>query len=221
MIVGGELFEGLTDTGEIVIYPYDERQAGPNSYDIRLGNWFAILKEPNKNDNWPYGTPATYYDIYDDNTDKWQFLWIADGTPMYIHPHQMILAHSYEFIGGRGNTTTKLHCRSTIRRSKGDTNAAAGYGDRGYVSRWTLELKNDGEYILMLYPGQRVAQMEFLEVHAGEGGQQYSGKYGFSPELWTPMDMLPKGHKDWDKDLVLEGKYKTIDLAIDRGVWIK
>jgi thymidylate synthase ThyX len=82
----------------------------------------------------------------------------------------------------------------------------AGWGDPGYINRWTMEIYNMNQHDSVVLPvGERIAQLVFYAT--GEVESQYtnlSGKYqafedGDLAKLidgWKPQDMLPRSFKD-------------------------
>lgn len=81
----------------------------------------------------------------------------------------------------------------------------AGWGDIGYVNRWTMEITNNSRYYsIPLVVGRRIAQIIFFDTVGTVGKRQYgdSGKYQGSQSVeelcqnWTPTDMLPKMYLD-------------------------
>jgi len=174
------------ELGNIVIAPFERRQLGTNSYDVRLGEWYFL---PNHNM------------VTVDFTDQEQarLFW---GDPQHAHegaisirPGDTILAHTEEIIGGQNGFTTSMRARSSIGRSCLSVCKCAGVGDVGYISRWTMEITNHSHAMVTLPVGLRVAQILFYEV--GETLGEYKGKYG-AREGWSPQDMLPKLYRDWD-----------------------
>lgn len=123
---------------------------------------------------------------------------------IWIRPGETILGHTNEFIGGAREITTMMKARSTLGRNFIEVCKCAGWGDVGYINRWTMEITNNSRhYIIPLVVGRRVAQIIFFEV--GEITQEdysKSGKYQNSLDLsklkkdWTPDSMLPKMWKD-------------------------
>lgn len=123
-----------------------------------------------------------------------------------LRPGERILAHTEEFIGIRAPGTTSMQTRSTIGRTGIATCFCAGWGDPGYINRWTMEINNLNEFeYLPLAHGQRVAQIVFSST--GPVENEYAnttGKYQTvsSDDLeglkasWSPQQILPQQHKD-------------------------
>lgn len=123
-----------------------------------------------------------------------------------LRPRERILAHTLEFIGIRAPGTTSMQTRSTIGRTGVATCFCAGWGDPGYVNRWTMEVNNLNEFeYIPLALGQRVAQIVFAATGpvnieysqvTGKYQPEHSSDIAQIKELWTPDRMLPQQHKD-------------------------
>ena len=209
MMSSSEITDALT-TGRVVIEPFNVRNLGPNSYDVRLGGHYFREQKPQ--------LTAEAYNIYDPDDVRrvWGYSHQArpagfeapgigsDTRIITLRPGETILAHTEEFIGGRENVTTMMKARSSLGRNFIEVCKCAGMGDVGYVNRWTMEITNNSQwYAIPLRVGMRVAQITFFRV--GEAFD-YSdgGKYQTSRDLdeimrsWRPDDMLPRLHRDWE-----------------------
>jgi len=113
------------------------------------------------------------------------------------------------FIGGRDHITTMMKARSSLGRSFIEVCKCAGWGDVGYINRWTMEITNNSRFFsIPLVVGRRVAQMVFYEVaplaknqidYVGEGGKyQRSQDVEEVKRTWHPQMMLPRMHHDWE-----------------------
>ncbi len=132
---------------------------------------------------------------------------IDDEHPLILlRPSERILAHTNEFIGIRPPGTTSMQSRSTTGRIGVASCFCAGWGDPGYINRWTMEVNNlnEHEYVpLPIY--YRIAQIVFAAT--GSVATEYAkatGKYqsvtsDHFQELeanWQPNAMLPRSPKD-------------------------
>lgn len=172
--------------GNIIIEPFEPRQLGTNSYDVRLGAYYFI---PNHN------MVSVNFTDEEDAGKFWLGPYYAEDGVISIRPGDTILAHTEEVVGGRNGFTTSMRARSSIGRSCLSVCKCAGVGDVGYISRWTMEISNHSHAMAVLPVGLRVAQILFYQV--GETLHQYQGKYGSWNE-WSPKDMLPKLYRDYD-----------------------
>lgn len=214
-----EIVDGVA-SGNIVIYPYNEKHVNGSSYDVLLGEYF--YKSGNEE-------PDMLYNPYAEANVSTHFGEVMRAKPLREHsriieklgissienipedhpviilrPHERILAHTHEFIGIKKGTSS-MQARSTTGRNGVVVCMDAGWGDPGYINRWTMEIKNHNEQYVVLPVGIRVAQIVFH--HTGEVNGEYSklsGKYQTTSaddlELikanWKPADMLPKAYKD-------------------------
>jgi dCTP deaminase len=121
---------------------------------------------------------------------------------MYILliPGESILGHTREFIGGKNNITTMIKARSSMGRNNVTICRDAGWGDINFISRWTLEITNNGTSPLVLPVGSRIGQIIFMRT--GEPDTIYNGKYQPFTDIdtivrtWNPTLMLPKAYLD-------------------------
>lgn len=206
--------------GTVVIEPFDRKNLSTSSYDVTLGEWYFREKPPQDH--------KKVFNLYSksDNEKVWgaephraktakqsfsNFNFNYDGIRpedkvILLEPGETILAHTNEFIGGRTEVTSMMKARSSMGRSFINVCKCAGWGDVGYINRWTMEIQNSSQhYIIPLVVGRRIAQMVFYET-GPIAGKDYAetGKYNPYKELkdlkknWDPHMMLPKLYKDRD-----------------------
>jgi|GEM_PF-1134246 len=173
------------------------------SYDISLGEYyykkndsFQEVFNPNYiqdfHSYWELGKVNTIQTL--EEVEKYK-LKINDQY-IILQPNEFILAHSNEFIGGRNNITTMLKCKSTMARAGIAICNDAGWGDIGYINRWTLEIKNFNSVPIVLRIGQKIGQIIFLQSSIPLS--EYQGKYQDSFDIyniiegWNHKSMLPK-----------------------------
>lgn len=129
---------------------------------------------------------------------------IENYRPVIMIPgRSRILAHTHEFIGINPPGTSEMRARSSWGRNGIAVCLCAGWGDPGYINRWTMEIHNMNDEAVPIPVGERIAQLVFHETGAvagsyGDGG----GKYQESREIeeivasWSPQQMLPRSFKD-------------------------
>lgn len=194
-----------TSNGDIIIQPFHEKNLGPSSYDVTLGeNYYAM--------NLFNVAQLGIFNPYNDEHVKkfWvkksaievtkqmvEIYGLKEGSKVIvIEPKQTILAHTNEFIGGVNDITTEMKCRSSYGRSCISVCKCAGFGDTGYINRWTMEIENCGPIPVFLTVGERIAQIVFIKT--GETIQKYRGSYQHTHDLekiksdWNPEMMLPR-----------------------------
>ena len=208
------------ESGNIVIEPFNPSHINGSSYDVLLGEYFykSGNEEPNKLYN-PYSEknvathfgevmraqPLREHSHIIKKLGITRIENIPDDHPVIIlRPHERILAHTHEFIGIKQGTTS-MQARSTTGRNGIVVCMDAGWGDPGYINRWTMEIKNHNEQYAVLPVGIRIAQIVFHDTGDVDGEySQLSGKYQTTRSndlnaikaAWKPSDMLPKAYKD-------------------------
>jgi len=204
--------------GNIVISPFNQEvNLNTSSYDVRLGQYFYRQQQA-----------RGYRHIYDPwNQEDVIAVWgdvqqaklaseelpasqldrggiAASDRVIVVRPGETILGHTEEFIGGRNHITTMMKARSSMGRNSIEVCKCAGWGDVGYINRWTMEITNNSSlYAIPLIVGARVAQIVFIETGPILGAD-YSkqGKYQNTDDLeelqrnWSPESMLPRLSRD-------------------------
>jgi len=211
-----EIEQAIKD-GHIVFHPFQPQHINGSSVDVTLGEYFyrTDSKGPAKLYN-PFdkievdayfGEPqkAILHSEWCEATGSEPLANIPLDHPVIIlEPGERILAHTQEFIGILPPGTTSMQSRSTWGRNGVAVCFDAGWGDPGYVNRWTLEVYNlNSRHSIVLPVGERIAQLVFF--HTGEVRGSYenlSGKYTLGTDLgelvknWKPEQMLPRAYKD-------------------------
>src|SRR5690606_34927137 len=146
-------------TGHIVVYPYIESHVNGSSVDVTLGEWFYRTDR---------NTHQSIYNPFDEHAVSRYF-----GGPQQAQPHRQwceahglkmlknippehpiivmrpgerILAHTHEFIGIKAPGTSTMQARSTWGRNGVAVCLDAGWGDPGYINRWTMEIYNMNQH---------------------------------------------------------------------------
>lgn len=208
--------------GDIVIAPFDRTQLATSSYDVTLGEYFFREQPPKYNHSlyniWSqehmehvWGADRVERAVVAKEAfKKYNFNWDSGIRPddkiIVLRPGETILAHTNEFIGGKDHITTMMKARSSLGRNFIEVCKCAGWGDVGYINRWTMEITNNSKnYIIPLVVGRRIAQIIFFETGPIEGKDYAaSGKYASSTDVkalakhWKPESMLPRLYTDRD-----------------------
>ncbi len=209
--------------GNIVIDPFNPSSLANTSYDVRLGPNFyrqSSMKHIQTVNPFYQKSMETMYSKIEEAVPVKEIK--SDLNPFYnltnkdkvilIAPNETILAHTIEFIGGRNGTkdlpavTSEMRARSSIGRIGIAVCKCAGWGDIGYINRWTMEITNFSTAVIPLPVGIRIAQIIFHSVTPISENDEYAkkGKYQSSNNLktikknWHPSDMLPKLYTDRD-----------------------
>lgn len=204
------------DKGNIIITPFKKENLSTSSYDVSLGEYFYREQ----------GSKKKLYNLYSENTRN--IVWgdaeksvsavkvfetykeslegiSPNDQVILISPGETILAHTQEFIGGQSHITTMMKSRSSMGRSFINSCKCAGWGDVGFINRWTLEITNFSvHYYIPLVVGRRIAQIVFFDTGPVQGNYALGGKYQQEQDLqtvqdtWSPDMMLPRLHIDRD-----------------------
>lgn len=205
--------------GHIIFHPYIEEHIAGSSVDVTLGDWFYRTERPSQGGfynpfdekavNQYFSTPqqAEVHKVWAEKHGRKLFTNIPPDHPIIVlRPKERILGHTHEFIGIKAPGTSTMQARSTWGRNGVAVCLDAGWGDPGYINRWTMEIYNMNEHESVVLPvGERIAQMVFYET--GPVDSEYkklSGKYQSAAsadlvsiiENWKPEQMLPRAYKD-------------------------
>lgn len=211
--------EQAINYGHIVFHPYNAKHIAGSSVDVTLGHYYYRTERAKDH---PIYNPFDEGDVQryfegalkaiphkewcDENGIK-----PLKGIPLQhpiipIRPGERILAHTHEFIGIKAPGTSTMQARSTWGRNGIAVCLDAGWGDPGYINRWTMEVYNMNQYETVLLPvGERIAQMVFYDTGPVSGEyKKLSGKYQTDVSLdldtiiknWRPEHMLPRAYND-------------------------
>lgn len=196
--------------GNIVIEPFNREQLNNCSYNVTLSEFFFREAAPNQED------PIYFNPWYEEHVatqwipGKAEIVHSSNKTKLglkvgdkyvAVAPGESILAATQEFIGGRNHITTQIRGRSSTNRSRLAICPGAGWGDIGYVNRWSLLITNLSKHATVILPiGCSLAQIIFHRT--GTPKQPYVGKYQSNPNLdvlkafWTPKMILPQLYRE-------------------------
>jgi len=211
-----EIIEAL-ESGHIVQYPSAPELINGSSVDVRLGYNFYVTDQSTQREGLynPFdeedvkryfgeslvAMPLREHDSVRKKLSLQSLKGIDPDHPIIIlRPGERILGHTHEFIGIKAPGTTSMQAKSSTGRNGITVCKDAGWGDPGYINRWTMEIQNENEDEYVPLPvGIPIAQLVFF--HTGIVGGDYttlSGNYQTSTNLeelvgsWSPDQMLPK-----------------------------
>jgi dCTP deaminase len=187
IMTDNEIRQAIAD-GAIHISPFDESFLNNASYDLTLGENVARYKK--------FGSGSLVE--LEKNTDLFRLEVSAKGH--VLQPGERVLGHTREFIGGRVSSdksyavNASMHSTSTAQRLGISVCLDAGWGDIGYVNRWTLEITNHTPVALLLPVGAVICQIVFHKTNVPQKTYDQMGHYRATDDnqTWTPQEMLPK-----------------------------
>lgn len=181
-----------------------KRQYTDNSIDMRLGGSFLIFKgtkythidpNPETKNKEKYRLPSTYYQVN-----------VGVGDKFILHPHQFVLACTFEYVSLPYDYYALVLGRSSWGRM-GLNIATATTVQCGYKGCLTLELRNLSEMPLPLTVGTRIAQLCLIPVPKD---QDTSAGYFSGSDSKYIAPVKAEIQKIWDdKDWWLLNDYKS------------
>ena len=157
MILSGYEIKKQLMAGKVKIEGFDEKQLGPNSYNLRLGSNLLVYKNE-------------ALDAKKDN--EVEKLHIPPEGILLI-PGRLYLGETMEYTETEG-FVPMVEGRSSVGRLGINIHATAGFGDVGFHGRWTLELSCVQP--VKIYPGMEICQIYYHTIQ-GEVKKTYAGKY--------------------------------------------
>jgi len=145
MILSDASIEAAVAAGDIVIEPFDRKQLGTNSYDVRLAKtiaWYAgthILDAKEENDVFYHEIPEEGY---------------------VLLPNRLYLGVTEEYVGS-SKYVPILDGKSSAGRLGISVHVTAGRGDVGFFNHWTMEI-----FVIQavrVYAGMPLGQFIFYE----------------------------------------------------------
>lgn len=222
MLLSKHVIKKYLEEGDVIISHFKEENLGNCSYDVTLGRYY--YREGHPKEGFTIYNPYSQSEVervwgkdysVAEPFQNWLYTnghhnplakGIApDDLVIWLAPGETILGHTEEFIGGRNKITTMMKARSSVGRNFLTVCRCAGWGDVGYINRWTMEITNNSRYYhIPLVVGRRLAQLAFFEVEPIEQKDDYAsrGKYQTSVKLddlrrnWHPNQMLPQLWRD-------------------------
>lgn len=169
----------------------DQQCIGESALDVRLGNQFLVLRRES--------VPTIDIAASDFGTSEKYLQRIVRNfrEPLVLHPRELLIGSTLEYMQVPQDLMCYVVGKSTWGRL-GLIIATATKVDPGFKGCITLEIVNEGEVPLLLYPGVPIAQ---LVVHETTGVSTYKGGYSLpigpqfpkirvddSLRFWFPRD---------------------------------
>lgn len=151
MLLSDKDIKKVIQEGKLIFKPaISKDQIGPASIDLKLGSTFKFfdvssqyLLDTKK------GFPKNHFII----TKK-----IKKNEPYILHPNSFVLAATKEYLIVPDNLALKVEGKSTLARM-GILVHTAGFVDPGFEGTLTLEISNQSELPVALYPDMYICQI--------------------------------------------------------------
>jgi dCTP deaminase len=168
-----------------------DEQVGSTALDMRLGSEFIIFKR----------TRFPLIDVCEGKKEElaWKIgrfqekVFVPLGKRLILHPQQLVLGSTLEYVRLPGDLMAEVIGRSSWGRL-GLIISAATLVHPGYTGVITLELANEGDTPLALYPGIRIAQLVFFRLTQLEGKNELL----FSKYMASVEPSFSRLHEDPD-----------------------
>lgn len=162
----------LRKHGDLGIEPFDESALQPASYDLTLDRHFLV--------------PNPSVDVIDlaDVPEGHMIPQVASNEGFVLEPGDFVLASTRETVKIGGRYLGRVEGKSSIGRVGLIVHITAGFIDPGFEGQITLEMVNLAPWEIVVYPGQRIAQIAFSRMTAwpdrvyGEAGNHYMQQRG-------------------------------------------
>ena len=140
---------------KILIFPNPdfEKQLGPCSLDLRLGNSFKTFKP----------TQYPYLDLRRKKSfeEVMENIVIDEGAPFILQPKEFVIAVTKEEFILPDDIMARLDGRSSLGRLGLVVHSTAARFDPGWKGKAVMELGNLGIMPIILYAGMRICAMTF------------------------------------------------------------
>jgi dCTP deaminase len=166
MILSGKEIERRLHT-DIEITPFNPKQLGPNSYNLRLYHELMMYDEP----------------VLDMKREHKTKLFTIPQEGFILQPGMLYLGRTLEYTRTE-NLVPMLEGRSSIGRLGLFIHIKAGFGDVGFTCYWTLEM-----YCVQpirVYAGVEICQI-FYHTIEGEFERYKSNKYQYNKGIQASM----------------------------------
>ncbi len=153
------------EKNEIVFTPaLDQYQIQPASLDLRIGWSFYVPYTWIYNEKGRVAVNADYLD-YQNTEEYFKLIKLKPGQYFEILPEEFILISTLEKITlNCGDLTGNLFPRSSALRR--GLQIATGLVDCRYNGQLTIPLINNSHHIIKLYPGERICQLQLMQVES-------------------------------------------------------
>ena len=159
--------------GDLEVEPIDiSEQLQPNSLDIRLGNQFSKFELSEEPIDTKKGINKEYIRDFE----------VSDHY--VLEPGEFVLANTKEWMEIPNYLYAELNGRSSFARLGLEIHSTGGVVDSMFKGELVLEVSNNSNRAVKIYPGQRIAQLIFYELNTpcnngySDKNNKYQGQEG-------------------------------------------
>lgn len=158
--------------GALAIDPFSETHLQPASYDLTLDR-HLLVPDPG----------VTEVDLAQVPPGHMSPLTV-DNSGVVIEPGEFLLACTRESVHVGPGYLGRVEGKSSLGRLGLIVHITAGFIDPGFTGQITLEIVNLARWDIVLYPGQKIAQIAFSALQTpahrpyGSAGNHYQGQRG-------------------------------------------
>jgi dCTP deaminase len=159
MVLSDKDIKKYIQEGKIKIDPLPnyEKQLGPCSLDLHLGNIFKIFK----NSDYPYLDLKRNIDF----NDLMEEIFIKDDAPFILQPRSFVLSTTKEEFSLPDDIFARLDGRSSLARIGVVVHLTSARFDPGWQGKAVIELGNLGPMPVVLYSGiTRICSLTFEKL---------------------------------------------------------
>lgn len=151
--------------GKLEIIPLNEKQIGPASIDLTLGNNFRVFKKVRQ----------VFHVTEEINYNKiTEIIEVKDEEHLLLMPGELVHGITKEKLKLPNNISGRIEGRSRFARIGLMTHVTAGLVQPGSNNKQVLEISNMSPMPIALHPGTKICQI-ILEKIAGKA--TYKGKF--------------------------------------------
>lgn len=155
MVLSDRDLKRVIREGKLVFTPrLKAAQIGPASIDLKLDRHFKAFRQSTLSLLDPKeGLPKDFMDTYT----------LKPNKPFILHPGNFVLTGTREYIKMPGDLILRAEGKSTLARM-GILVHTAGFVDPGFEGTLTLEISNQSNVAIALYPGMYICQIAVEEL---------------------------------------------------------
>ncbi len=158
-------------SGKIGITPFEAKNVGSCSVDLRLGAQFRVFGNGCRGEKMRVGERAYFSKEFQQKTHVAK---IAHGKSISIAPGELVLGVTRERIRLPADICGRLEGRSRFARMGLLVHVSSSLVQPGVDNNQVLEIMNMSPFVLQLSPGTRVCQIIFDEM---KGASSYKGAF--------------------------------------------